>query len=243
MNDLQLPFHPTIPGMQALGFTSRGPIWPVMGGSQPLGDPAGDPPPADPPSDSPPVVDPPNPDPNSDRGFPPNTPWRDMTAEQQVNYWKFHDRQKSNTLSAYDGITPEQAKKWKQDAEEAARANQTPSERALEDARNEARAAGRTEADSEWAGLMTEAVVEQFVTDPAQRQAVLGGLNPTQFMTDDKFDKDKLVGHLTGLAAAFGGASAGEPPPRQWGQAGSQPPATSGSDEGLAEAKRRGFIK
>ncbi|MCG5432529.1 hypothetical protein LV457_09520 [Mycobacterium sp. MYCO198283] len=34
-----LPVHPAT-GLRAIGFTSRGPVWPVLGGSQPLGDPA-----------------------------------------------------------------------------------------------------------------------------------------------------------------------------------------------------------
>ena len=242
-----LPIHPTT-GLQALGFTSRGPIWPVMGGSQPLGEP-NDPPPADPPADPPPNDPPADP---PDRGFPANTPIKDMTAEQQAAYWKFHDRRKSDTLSAYEGITPEQAKQWKKDADEARRNQLQPSERALEDARSEAAASAAQAAATEWAGQLTEAIVGQFVQEEAQRSAVLAGINPMTFVKDGKFDKDALIGHLTGLATAFGGSPAGEPrqwgqgfgePPRQWGQGGSRPPAPSGRDEGLAEAKRRGYIK
>lgn len=35
----ELPFHPTIPGLQAIGIGKRGPWWPIMGGSE--GDGAG----------------------------------------------------------------------------------------------------------------------------------------------------------------------------------------------------------
>lgn len=240
-----LPIHPET-GLLALGFTKHGRvIWPVMGGSQPLGDP-NDPPPADPPADPPPADPPPSTDPPADppdRGFPPNTPIKDMTADQQAAYWKFHDRRKSDTLSAYEGITPEQAKQFKKDADEARRNQLQPSERALEDARSEAATTAAQQAAAEWAGQLTDAIVGQFVPEEEQRTAVLAGINPMTFVKDGKFDKDALIGHLTGLAAAFGGVANGEPPPRQWGQAGSQPPATSGRDEGLAEAKRRGFIK
>jgi hypothetical protein len=214
--------------------------------SQPVFQEPNNPPPTDPPADSPTPPAAPAPTDPPDRGFPENTPIVEMTAEERANYFKFHDRRKGDTLKAYQGITPEQALEWKQQAEAAAREQQTPSERALEDARNEARTAARTEADAEWASLMTEAVVEQFVTDPAQRQAVLSGLNATQFMTDGKFDKNKLIGHMTGLATAFGGAVPGQgtpPPPRQWGQQGDTPPAPSASDYGIAEAERRGYIK
>lgn len=193
-----------------------------------------------------PPADPPNNDQQQDppdMGFPANTPIKDMTAEQQAAYWKFHDRRKSDTLRAYEGITPEQAKQWKKDADEARRSQLPPSERALEDARSEAAAAAAQQAAAEWAGQLTDAIVGQFVQEEAQRSAVLAGINPMTFVKDGKFDKDALIGHLTSLATAFGGAPAGEPQPRQWGQGGSQPPAKSGRDEGLAEAKRRGFIK
>ncbi|OBC11430.1 hypothetical protein A5784_35115 [Mycobacterium sp. 852013-50091_SCH5140682] len=166
-----------------------------------------------------------------------------MNAEQQAAYWKFHDRRKSDTLRAYEGITPEQAKQWKKDAEDARRNQLQPSERALEDARSEASATAAQEAAAEWAGQLTDAIVGQFVQEEAQRSAVLAGINPMTFVKDGKFDKDALIGHLTSLATAFGGQGPGEPQPRQWGQGGSQPPAKSGRDEGLAEAKRRGYIK
>lgn len=166
-----------------------------------------------------------------------------MSTDQQVNYWKHNDRRKSDRLEAYDGITPEQAKQWKKDAEDARRNQLQPNERALEDARSEATTAAKQEAAQEWAGQLTDAIVGQFVTDEDQRTAVLSGINPMTFVKDGKFDKDALIGHLTGLAAAFGGVSGAAEQPRQWGQSGSQPPAVSGRDEGLAEARRRGFIE
>lgn len=185
---------------------------------------------------------------NADRGFPENTPIADMTAEQQAAYWKFHDRRKSDTLRAYGGITPEQAAQYKKDAEDARRAQLQPSERALEDAKTAAAAAATAAAAQQWAPTMAKAVIGQFITDEAQRDAVLSGINPSAFVGDDgAFDTDRLIGHLTGLQAAFGnsgaGGGSGEQPPRQWGQHGSHPPANSGRDEGLAEARRRGYIK
>ena len=183
---------------------------------------------------------------NADRGFPDNTPIADMTAAQQAAYWKFHDRRKSDTLRAYGGITPEQAAQYKKDAEDARRAQLQPSERALEDAKTAAAAAATAAAAQQWAPTMAKAVIGQFITDEAQRDAVLSGINPSAFVSDDGvFDTDRLIGHLTGLQAAFGNSSTGsgeEQPPRQWGQHGSHPPANSGRDEGLAEARRRGYI-
>lgn len=231
-----LPIHPRT-GLRAIGIGKRGPIWPIAGGSQPLGAP-----PTDPPADDPnPPTDPPTTE-APDRGFPENTPIVEMSAEQRANYFKFHDRRKSDTLKAYQGITPEQALEWKQQAEAAAREQQTPSERALEDARSEAAAAALNQAATEWAPLLAAEIVGQFVPEEDKRSAVLAGINPMTFVKDGKFDKDGLIGHLTGLATAFGGASQ-EHQPRQWGQSGDRPPAPSASEAGLAEARRRGFIK
>ncbi|WP_052585583.1 capsid assembly scaffolding protein Gp46 family protein [Mycobacteroides abscessus] len=40
MSESLMPIHPTT-GLQAIGFTSRGPIWPIMGGSEDAGNDAG----------------------------------------------------------------------------------------------------------------------------------------------------------------------------------------------------------
>lgn len=231
-----LPFHPST-GLQAIGFTKRGlAIWPVMGGSQPLGGPPADPP-ADPLPADPPVSDPP------DRGFPESTPISEMTAEQQAAYWKFHDRRKSDTLKSYGGITPEQAQALQTRNAELERLQLSAADQALATARDEATAAATAAAASVWAPEVAKALVGQFITDEQQRSAVLSGINPMAFVKDGKFDTDALVGHLTGLSAAFGGNGSGDQQPRQWGQSGSHPPAKTGRDEGLAEAKRRGYIK
>lgn len=248
------PTHP-LTGLTAIGFTKKGkPIWPIFGASEDHGGDTGGQPQSggNPPADqnggqsngSGQQQDPP------DRGFPANTPIKDMTPDQQAAYWKFHDRQKSNLLDKYQGITPEQALQWKQEAEQRAREQMTPSEQALEDARTQAQAAAAEAAAQQWAPQLAEAIVSQFVTDDNARPAVMAGLNPMSFVKDGKFDKDALIGHLTGLAAAFGGVTSGDggggqqqQPPRQWGQVGDQPPAPKAADYGLAEAERRGYVK
>ncbi|AMS02575.1 head scaffolding protein [Gordonia phage Yvonnetastic] len=111
----QLPVHP-VTGLRALGYTSRGPIWPQLGGSPENdpepggGDPNKDPdsaPPGDPESKE---VDP---DPGKETeptetsngkpwavnkntgeklGFPADTPSADMSLDEQVAYWKHNSR-------------------------------------------------------------------------------------------------------------------------------------------------------
>lgn len=186
------------------------------------------------------------PPPAAGKGFPESTPIAEMTAEQQVAYWKHHDRRKSDLLKAYGGITPEQARQYQQAAEDARRENLQPSERALEDARAQAEATARAAAAAALAPTIAEAIVGQFVADETQRTAVLSVLKPEQFVTDTGgFDKDALIGALTGLASAFAPAAPppGTQPPSQWGQSGTHPPAKSAREEGIAEAKRRGYIK
>jgi hypothetical protein len=243
------PIHP-LTGLQAIGFTKLGrPIWPVMGGSAPNGEPGGDGGGGDGSGEGGDGSgDGDGQQPSGDLGFPANTPIRDMNPEQQAAYWKHHDRRKSDTLKAYEGITPEQAKQFRQQADEAARAQMTPADQALADARAQGAADAEQAAATKWAGALTESVVGRFVPKEEDRQVVLAGLDPMRFMKDGQFDTDALIGHLTGLSAAFGGNAGGEgqgeqEQPRQWGQQGGTPPAPSASDVGLAEAARRGYVK
>jgi len=167
-----------------------------------------------------------------------------MNAEQQAAYWKFHDRRKSDTLRAYGGITPEQAQQLQARNAELERAQMSAADQALAAARDEAAASAASAAAAQWAPQLAESIVSHFVTDEEARPAVMAGINPMAFVKDGKFDRDALVTHLKGLATAFGGGIGTETqPPRQWGQSGATPPAQSGRDEGLAEAKRRGYIK
>ena len=234
-----LPFHP-ITGLQAIGIGKSGkPWWPVMGASEDHDGGDGG---TDGEQQSPEGGE--QSGGSGDFGFPANTPIKDMTVDQQVAYWKHHDRRKGDTLKSYGGITPEQAKQYQQQVQEFERGQMTPAEQALAAARDEATTAANQAAAGVWAPEVAKAVVGQFISDQAQRDAVLAGINPMAFMKDGKFDTDALIGHLTGLATAFGGGGgAGDSQPRQWGQGGTTPPAKSGRDEGRAEAKRRGFIK
>lgn len=242
MTDLQrLPFHPLIPGMQAIGLIGGKPVWPVMGGAP------DDDPPTDPPADPP--ADPPNdPDsgPDGDRGFPANTRVADMKPEEQAAYWRFYDRRKGDQLKAYKGITPEEALRLKNEDEQRRLNGLPPDERALEDARTEARTQGTQEAASQWAPMLADEIATRFIPDDDARQRVMAGIDPLKFVKDGQFDRQGFTDHFTGLATAFGGAVPGiNHQPRQWGQGGNgrKPPNVKASDEGLAEAKRRGYIK
>lgn len=246
-----LPIHPTI-GFRALALTKRGlPIWPVMGASEehtgPVpGVPAdggggnggdgnqGGTPKAN-------AVD----QHGNDLGYPVETAWKDMTTEQQVSYWRHNDRRKADQLKAFEGITPEQAKQWKQDAENA-RLNGLPADqRAVEEARTEAAAAAAVKEAEKWAPVLARQVIGRFVEDKAKQDSMLAVLNPMAFMKDGVFDSDALIGHLTTVYGAGNGGTngGGQQQTPQWGQQGGTPPAQSGKEQGMAEAKRRGYVK
>jgi hypothetical protein len=259
VNDLNLPFHPIIPGMQALGFTKRGkPIWPVMGGNGEGGDGGA----GDGSGDGAGGGDGGAGDggdggqgsgdggqgggnADGDRGFPAHTAVKDMTPEQQAAYWRHYDRQKNDRLKAYNGISPEEAIRLKEEADQRRRDGLPPDERALEDARTEARTQGTQEAISVWAPELAEEIATRFIPDDEARQRVMAGIDPMKFVKDGKFDRQGLIDHLEGLQTAFGGGTgAGGNQPRQWGQGNGRPPSQKKeSDEGLAEARRRGYIK
>ena len=214
-----LPFHP-LTGVQAIGFTSRGPVWPVMGGA---------PDPDDPPN-------PPNDPPASDKGFPADTPVAEMTTEQQLAYYRHHNRKSGDVLKQFGGITPEQAKQAIAEAEQLRQSQLSDNEKAIEDAKTAAATSAAEEATSKWAPKVLRSTAGRFI-EGDQLESFLAITDAKSFIKDGEFDEEAVVGHLTGL---FGGS--GKQPPRQWGQSGTRPPAPSAKEEGLAEARRRGFI-
>lgn len=180
----------------------------------------------------------PDPDdpPAADKGFPEDTPIAEMTTEQQLAYFKFHDRKKADTLKKFAGITPEQARQAIEDAEQLRQSGLSDNEKAIEDAKAAAAAAAAEEATSKWAPKVLRSTAGRFI-EGDQLESFLAITDAKSFIKDGEFDEEAVVGHLTGL---FGGS--GKQPPRQWGQSGTRPPAPSAKEEGLAEARRRGFI-
>jgi hypothetical protein len=222
-----LPFHP-ITGLQAIGFAGSKPVWPVMGG-------APDPNDSDEPANNNPDDD------KSDKGFPADTPIAEMTVEQQLAYFKHHDRKKADTLRAFKGLTPEQAEQQAAELEALRKSKLSADELAVEEARKQAESAAASEATGKWAPRLLKAVAGRFITDEKQLNSFLAITDAKAFIKDGEFDDEAVVGHLTGL---FGeGRGTGQQQSRQWGQSGSRPPAKSAREQGLAEAKRRGHIK
>lgn len=109
-------------------------IWPILGGSEPAPETTPPAPPTGPPA-------PPAPPAAGDPGYPANTPVAEMTAEQQVAYWKSQSRKHEGRASEradYEAIKAERDQLKQQ--------HMSAEEKALEEARTQAKAEGRAEA-------------------------------------------------------------------------------------------------
>lgn len=164
---------------QPIGFRRNGtPVWPIAGGSA---EPPADPPPADPPQDPP--ADPPPADPPADRGFPEGVPVAEMTTEQQVAYWRHYARQheqRAKDRADYDAL------KAKADQfDELQRQQMSDHDRAVEQARSEARAEVLAEAGARMVDAHIEAAVTAQRLTQDQADVLLDGLDRTKFLTDE----------------------------------------------------------
>lgn len=214
------PFHPST-GLQALGRTSRGWIWPVMGGSE--DGEQGEPEPQE-----------------TEKGFPENTPVAQMTDAQKAAYYKHQNRQSDNKLQAFHGFTPDDVNNMWTRIQEFEAERLTADQKALKEATEQAATAARSEAETEWKAkvqqLQLENIASRVIRDDGQLQAFLAITDPGKFVGEDgQIDQEKVKTHLTPFLGTNGD--------RQWGQHGSRPPGKSASEEGLAEARRRGYIK
>lgn len=171
---------------------------------------------------------------NSDRGFPENTPIAEMTTEQQLAYYRYQNRKSGDVLKQFGGITPDQAKQAIAEAEELRQSKLSVEQRALEEATTKAAQSAAQEATAKWAPKVLRATASRFI-EGERLESFLNVTDVNKFISDGELDEEAVVGHLTGL---FGEVTTH----RQWGQSGARPPAPSARDQGMAEAKRRGFI-
>lgn len=224
-----LPIHP-VTGLRALGMSKRGPIWPVLGGSED----------ADPPV----VTDTVDPD-TGPHGFPKQTAVEDMTPEQQAAYWKYHARKHETAVKAYAGKTPKQVAELESQLAALQAERMTAEEKAVAEAVSQATEATRAEVAQEWQGKYRTARLEAIagrILDDDQLKSFMSIVDTSKFIGEDgEIDKEAVMGHLTAIYGQpkqrqFG---AGLPQHVNWGQHGSQPPAPSGAALGLAEAERR----
>lgn len=222
-----LPVHPTkrhpltgVP-LQALGRTKDGRlIWPVMGGSQPAGEPQPNPnpgPPPGPPQPGPnpnphPAALPPLPGPpgmpatppgmgTGEHGYPEHTPVNHMTTEQQAAYWRHYARRNEDRLKQMGDYAQlkEQAEAYQRYLQESA----TEQQRAV----TEAEQRGRKAAAAEYGGQMVEAYVRAAATGRMSEEQVstlLQGLDRNRFVNPatGQVDAQMVQGYVSMLAPA-----------------------------------------
>lgn len=201
--DMGEPMHRTLPRLDmlhpltgapvvALGWRKDGrPIFPILGG-----DPTNDPP-TDPPADPPAPHTPP-----ADKGFPEGTPVAEMSVEQQAAYWKFQSRRHEDRVKAYGDISPEKARESLSLAEQLRQAALSDQERAVEEAKAEARAAAIAENAPRLVAAEFRAAAAGKLTD-AQTQALVEDLDLTKYLTDKgEVDIEKVTKKVDAFAPA-----------------------------------------
>jgi len=188
-------------------------------------DPPQDPPPQDPPAD--------------DKGFPADTPIAQMTPEQQTAYWRFQAKKHEKTAKSradYDDL-----KKAKDELEELKRQGLTDQEKALEEARAQARTEAESAATVKYAGRVVGAELKAALAEKkvpaAQAKSLVEFLDHTKFLTPDgEVDTDKVTAYADGVATT------GTNWPDTGGGDRGKAPATgrdADREAGLAEAQKR----
>jgi hypothetical protein len=207
-------------------------IWPILGGSQPVGaPPAGDP--ATPASAS---TAPPAEPAGVDLGFPKDTAPADMTADQRAAYWQHRSRQNerlANSRADYDEVKARAAR-----ADELEAANATETEKAIKAARAEAAAETLRTTAPRLVRAEFRAAAKGVLSDE-QRDALLEDLDLTKYLTDKgEVDEDKVARKVKAFApAAPARSGTPRPDPGQGARGGSGP--MTGREAGLAEAQKR----
>jgi hypothetical protein len=177
-----LPLHP-LTGVRAIGFTRRGPVWPVRGGS----DPAPTPPPAVPPAPTPPPT--PSPAPADPAYTPPQT---QADLDRLIGERLARDRR---DRADYDDLKAD-AEKWRTHKDATA----TPDEKARETAWAEARAEERAALTPELVRAEFRAAAKGILSDQ-QRDALLEDLDLAKYLTAaGAVDVAKVEAKVTALA-------------------------------------------
>lgn len=135
----------------------------------------------------------------ADRGFPAETPLSEMTTEQREAYWKYQARKHESAAKSradYDTIRAE--------LDKLKAATQTDAEKALEQARADARDAAKAEARAEFAPMLVAAKLETALAGKLPADKVAGHvefIDASKFLTaSGEVDTDKVKQYADGLA-------------------------------------------
>lgn len=183
-------------------------------------------------------------DPATDRGFPEGTPVAEMTDAQKAAYFRHQNRQADNKLAKFNGVTPEDVAAMQAKIQELESEKLSADERTLHDATNKAASDAQAAAEATWRpkyqAAQLKSIAAQVLTDSEKLKSFMSITDPALFAGEDgEIDESKVTGHLTALLG-----QGGKPPePPQWGQTSGYVPGQSAKDAGIAEARRRGYIK
>lgn len=164
--------------------------------------------------------------------FPANTPVKDMQPAEQAAYYKHQARKHEDRVKAYGDFTPEKLAELTRERDELRQANQSESERAIE----EAKEAGRAEVRQLLAAERVRTALASALSGRVPDSDALLDLDRSVFVKGDKADTDAIKAwvekHSTELKAAKGAGIV----PSQGARDNSV--AVAG-DQGRAEAARR----
>lgn len=163
----------------------------------------------EPTTDPPPAEPTPEPKPTPDLGFPKDTPVAEMTAEQQAAYWKHRSRTHEDRNAAWQkvtgGKTADEIKAEREELERLRNEQRTESEKAIEEAKKQARASVVAEMAPKLAALAFDAALAHVESD--RRKVLIDNLDLSKVITDDgDVDTDKV----TQIAAQIAPADKGE---------------------------------
>jgi hypothetical protein len=222
---LRTILHPrTLQPLQPIGHRKDGrAIWPILGGSEPPAPaPAPTPTPTPTPPPAPAAPPPPEPPKASDKGFPEATPLAEMTGEQREAYWRHyarHHEARADARADYDAI-----KAKAEQFDELQRQQQTPSEQAVNEAKEAGKREGAREAYSTSAATLLAASLTARGKTAEQAQAIIRDINLSGFITDTGIDAVKVESFVSSIATPVKGGGP-RPDPSQGPRGGS--PTTS----------------
>lgn len=168
--------------------------------------------------------------------FPTGKPTSAMTADQQAEYWRHKARKHERRADAtkdYDAVVAERdALKSK---------HQTAEEKALDEARQQARIEGENIGADRYLGAAVRGEIRGSNPSMTANQvdALMQVIDPRKLLNDKgDIDTSKIAAAVAGLAPQ---TPTSQP---QLHQGGRRPASgATGRDKGLAEAERRGFIQ
>lgn len=202
--------HPrSLQPLRPVGYRKDGrAIWPILGGSEPPNQPT-PPAPAPPPAQQPPALPAPgtfrDPDTGEEYAFPGETPLAEMNGDQKAEYWRHKSRKHEGTAKAradYDAV------KAKADQfDELQRQQQTPSEQAVNAAKDEGKREGAREAYASAAAAVLKTSLTSRGKTPEQAQAVVEATNLATFIGDNGIDTAKVETFVGSIAAPVKGGT------------------------------------